>query len=84
MNASSPMPSAIEAAEAIREGRLGALELVEHCLGRIEAGNDTLNAFVHLDPDGARRAAESVDARVAAGEGELAVAGQRNQRRRHA
>ncbi len=71
MNASSPMPSAIEAAEAIREGRLGALELVEHCLGRIEAGNDTLNAFVHLDPDGARRAAESVDARVAAGEGEL-------------
>lgn len=66
-----PMPSAIEAATAIREGRLGSLELVEECLDRIAAHDGALNAFVHLDADGARRAAEAVDARVAAGAGEL-------------
>lgn len=66
-----PMPSVIDAAEAIRDGRQSSLELVEECLARIEAHNEALNAFVHVDADGARRAAEAVDARVAAGEADL-------------
>ncbi len=65
-----PMPSVVDAAAAIREGRLSALGLVEECLERIAAGNDELNAFVFLDPDGARRAAEDVDRQVARGEGD--------------
>jgi len=71
MTLQGPMPSLTDAADAIREGRLAASDLLEECLSRIEAGNEALNAFVHLDPDGARRAAEAVDARVAVGEGEL-------------
>ncbi len=66
-----PMPSVIEAAAAIREGRQSSLELVEECLTRIEAHNEALNAFVYVDAVGARRAAEEVDRRVAAGEGDL-------------
>ena len=66
-----PMPSVIDATTAIREGRVGSLELVEECLARIGAHDRILNSFVHVDADGARRAAEAVDARVAAGEGEL-------------
>lgn len=67
----APMPSAIEAADAIRAGQLAAAELLERCLQRIDRHDDALNAFVHVDRDGARRAAEAVDARVAAGEGDL-------------
>lgn len=65
-----PVPSAIDAAAAVREGRLGALELVEWCLARIERCNDRLNAFVHLDPEGARRAARRVDDELSAGRGD--------------
>lgn len=61
----------VELAEAVRTGRRSALELVEDCLARIEAGNEALNAFVHVDADGARAAAEAVDGAVARGEGEL-------------
>ncbi len=42
------MPSAIDAATAVRDGSLAALELVEDCLARIAAGDDRLNAFVHV------------------------------------
>lgn len=65
-----PVPGVVEAATAIREGRTSATELVETCLARIAERNDELNAFVHLDADGARRAAEQVDAQVAAGRAE--------------
>lgn len=65
------MPSMVDAAAAIRQGQMGSLELVEECLARIAADDPGLNAFVHVDADGARRAAEAVDARVAAGEGDL-------------
>ena len=61
MDANEPMPTVIEAAAAIRTGKLSATELTEECLRRIEAGNETLNAFVYLDADRARRAAEAVD-----------------------
>ncbi len=57
----------VDAATSIRGGRLGAVELLEECLARIERLDPALNAFTHLDPDGARRAAEHVDRTIAAG-----------------
>src|SRR4051794_33096982 len=64
------MPSAIEAADAIRHGVFTASALVERCLREIEARNDELNAFVHLDAGSARAAAAAIDALVAAGRGD--------------
>jgi len=61
------MPSAVEAADAVRCGDLTAAELVERCLAAVDRGNDELNAFVYVDADGARRAAAEVDAAVASG-----------------
>ena len=62
------MPSAIEAAAAVRAGTYTASELLERCLAEIASANDTLNAFVHLDEAGARAAAARVDEQVARGE----------------
>lgn len=61
------MPTAIEAAAAIRRGDYPARALLERCADEIAEHNDALNAFVHLDIDGARAAADRVDAEVAAG-----------------
>ena len=58
-----PMPSMTEAADAIRAGAYGASELLERCLAAIEATDEGLNAFVHLDLAGARQAAAAVDTR---------------------
>jgi len=58
----------IEVADAVRKRAVTAVEVLEGCLAAIEATNPALNAFVVLDPDGARRAAERVDAAVARGE----------------
>ena len=55
-----------EAAAAIATGEVTATDLLERCIAEIEAHNDALNAFVHLDLDGARAAAADVDARIAA------------------
>jgi aspartyl-tRNA(Asn)/glutamyl-tRNA(Gln) amidotransferase subunit A len=63
-----PMPSMLEAASAIANRQYTAGELLERCAAAIEAGNGALNAFVHLDLDGARAAAADVDRRIAAGE----------------
>jgi amidase len=49
-----------ELARLIREGELTSRELVEASLGRIEALEPDLNAFVHLDPDGALAAAGEI------------------------
>ena len=62
------MRTVVEIAEAVRAGRLTALAAVEDCLRAIERGNARINAFIHLDPDGARRQAREIDARVAAGD----------------
>lgn len=62
------LPTATEAADAIRAGELKAVELLDRCIEVIEARNDELNAFVYLDLDGARRAASEIDDRVARGE----------------
>jgi aspartyl-tRNA(Asn)/glutamyl-tRNA(Gln) amidotransferase subunit A len=63
-----PMPSMVEAAAAVANRDYTATELVERCLQAVERDNDRLNAFVHLDADGALAAAADVDARLAAGQ----------------
>ena len=61
------MPSAVEAADAIRQGSLRASDLLEECLAAIDERNGELNAFVHIDAASARAAAAAVDDAVAAG-----------------
>ncbi|HET9690637.1 MAG TPA: amidase family protein [Acidimicrobiales bacterium] len=60
-------PTAVELAADVRSGRRRAVDVVEGCLRAIEAANPTLGAFVVVDADGARRAAEAVDRAVAEG-----------------
>ncbi|MGH9276191.1 MAG: amidase family protein, partial [Acidimicrobiales bacterium] len=60
--------TAIEIAASVRTGERKATEVLDACLVGVSAGNDALNAFVHLDEGLARAAAEAVDAAVAAGE----------------
>ena len=69
------MPSAIEASDAVRSGKRSSVDLTEQCLAAIAAHNPALNAFVHLDADGALAEAARVDARVAAGEDPGPLAG---------
>lgn len=59
--------TAIEIAAAVRAGERSAVEVLEAALAEVAAGNDALNAFVHLDEDLARAAAEAVDEKVARG-----------------
>lgn len=61
------MPGVVEAAAAIRSGRLGAVELLERCFERIERHDPQLHAFVHLDRDRATAEARRVDRLVAEG-----------------
>ena len=70
MTDADDLPTVVEAAEDVRAGRRSALDLVESCLARIDARNPDMNAFVYLDADGARRAAEGIDRAVAEGRGE--------------
>ena len=51
-----------ELAALVRGGELTARELVEAALGRIEALDPDLNAFVCTDPDGALAAADTIEA----------------------
>ena len=53
--------SAVQAAEAIREGRLTSEALTEACLARIEESDGTIRAWAHLDPDYAREQAREMD-----------------------
>ena len=69
-----PVPSAVEVAEAVRRGERSAVEVLDACLAAVAAIDD-LNAFVHLDPEAARRAAEAVDAAVARGQDPGPLAG---------
>ena len=59
--------TAIEIAESVRAGERKATEVLDECLADVAAGNDALNAFVHLDEAQARATAEAVDATVARG-----------------
>jgi aspartyl-tRNA(Asn)/glutamyl-tRNA(Gln) amidotransferase subunit A len=51
-----------EAAARIRAGELTATALLEGCLARLRTLEPTLEAWVHVDADGARAAARAVDA----------------------
>ena len=62
------MDTVIQIAESVRRGERKAVEVLDECLAAIEADNEALNAFVHLNPDLAREAAERIDRTVAAGE----------------
>lgn len=52
---------ALAMADAIRRKEFSALELVEAHLSRVEKLNPRLNAFVHVDPESARRDARAAD-----------------------
>jgi aspartyl-tRNA(Asn)/glutamyl-tRNA(Gln) amidotransferase subunit A len=54
--------SVIDALGQLARREVSARELVEQSLRRIDERNPPLNAFVHLDPDGALAAADHVDA----------------------
>ena len=49
-----------ELARLVREGELTSRELVEASLARIEALQPELNAFVHVDPEGALATADAI------------------------
>ena len=67
--------SAREVAAGVRTGEWTARELVDEHLAAIEAGDDEVHAFLHVDVDGARAAADAVDATVAAGDDPGPLAG---------
>ena len=69
------MRTVTETADAIRRGELKAVEVLDECLAAIESRNGPLNAFVHLDPDLARAAADRVDEAVARGDDPGPLAG---------
>lgn len=60
--------SATELARAIRAGRIGSLEALEHYLDRVDRLNPAINALVIQDRDGARARARAADAALARGE----------------
>lgn len=60
--------SVAELAEKLARKEVSALELTDFFLGRSEALNPRLNAFITLDGDGARRAARASDERRARSE----------------
>lgn len=60
--------TAIQIAASVRAGERKAVDVLDECLAAVAAGNERLNAFVHLDEGLARTAAEAVDAAVARGD----------------
>jgi len=62
MGERTPLPSAIDTAALVRRGEVSARELVTVCLESIGSNQQRLNAFVHVDADGALAAADRVDA----------------------
>ena len=68
--------TAAELAAAIAAGQVSALEVTDAHLGRIDAAEQELHAFLHVAADSARAAARAVDERRAAG-GDARAAGRR-------
>ncbi|HUZ63167.1 MAG TPA: amidase family protein, partial [Acetobacteraceae bacterium] len=50
-------------ATMLRAGRIGCLELLNHCIGRIERHDGAINAVVVRDFDRARKRARALDRR---------------------
>ncbi|MBV9410306.1 MAG: amidase [Acidimicrobiia bacterium] len=69
------MRTVVEVAEAVRAGELKATEILDECLANVATRNDELNAFVHLDADAARAAAQRIDEAVAHGDDPGPLAG---------
>ncbi len=63
----SPYSKLQEMTSAIRSKAISPVEIVEAYLHRIEAWQPRLNAFVHLDADGARRQARAAESAVSKG-----------------
>ncbi len=61
--------TAVEAAKKIAEGEVSSKELVEACINRIEEREETICAWIHFDPDYARKQAEAADAARSRGAG---------------
>jgi amidase len=59
--------TAAELAGAIRRREMSAVEVMDAAIAAIEAGNERVNAFVHLDFDQARERARESDRAVASG-----------------
>src|SRR5438094_2475370 len=59
---------AAELVAAIRRREIGAREMLDHHLARVERLNPRINAVVTLDVEGARRQADAADRAVARGE----------------
>ncbi|MCB1958539.1 MAG: aspartyl/glutamyl-tRNA amidotransferase subunit A, partial [Rhodocyclaceae bacterium] len=57
-----------ELAAALAARRVSSVELTQATLDRIAARDGAINAFVHVDADGALAAARAADARIAAGQ----------------
>lgn len=60
--------TATEIAEGIAAGEMSAREVTDEHLARIDAVDERIHAFLHVDHDGARAQADAVDAKRAAGE----------------
>lgn len=63
--------TAAELGRMIAAGETTSVEVTTAFLDRIAELNPTLNAFLHVDRDGALAAARAVDGRIAAGEEEM-------------
>ncbi|MBF0622448.1 MAG: Asp-tRNA(Asn)/Glu-tRNA(Gln) amidotransferase subunit GatA [Magnetococcales bacterium] len=57
-----------EASDQLKERKISAVELTRAYLGRINALNEKINAYVTVDEQSALKAAEAADARIAKGE----------------
>jgi aspartyl-tRNA(Asn)/glutamyl-tRNA(Gln) amidotransferase subunit A len=64
------MPTVVDAARRIHNGEETAADLTRRCLEAVADANAELNAFVHIDAEGALAAATAVDTAVAAGRGD--------------
>lgn len=56
-----PLPSVVECQQLLRTGEVSSRELVDAALGEIERNERLLNAWCHLDADGARARADAAD-----------------------
>ncbi len=61
------MMTIVEFGRKLRAGEITSSQATEECLGRIDADNGRLNAFILVMADEARRQAKTADAELAAG-----------------